>query len=177
VFFSEPIQSAYALVKVDGLNDVGVLLNGAEQGNTGRRGGLVIPALSPYTENAVSLRIDGTTNALADVSERMLKPRFNSGIVTSFAVHHVQVFVGTLAVERRGVRFAPSYGVVTIAGPGGAVRSDLGPNGEFYFENLIPGPYRATARYARGETCTFDVHAVQSASLQVDLGALTCVQR
>lgn len=177
VFFSEPIQSAYALIKVDGLNDVGVLLNGAEQGNTGRRGGLVIPALSPYAENAVSLRIDGTTNALADVSERLLKPRFNSGVVTSFAVHHVQVFVGTLAVERRRVRFAPSYGVVTMAGPGGAVRSDLGLNGEFYFENLIPGSYRAAATYARGETCTFDLHAAQSASLQVDLGALTCVQR
>ena len=177
VFFTEPIQSGYGLVQVQGLDNVPVLLNGVEQGTTGKRGAVVIPDLSPYTDNAISLGdLASVANAEADAGEKPLNPRFNSGVSTVFTIHRVHVFVGSLTIQRDGKRFVPSFGALTVAGPN-AARSDLGANGEFYFENLVPGSYRATAIYSNKGTCTFDLAVVDKPSLQVDLGAVTCIER
>ena len=177
VFFAEPIQSAYGLVRVEGLDNVPVLFNGVEQGTTGKRGSVIIPNLSPYTDNAISLNLDAATDVEPDAAQKPLDPRFDSGVSTVFEIHRVHVFIGTLVIQRDGKRFAPSYGAVTIVGPNGTVRSDLGSNGEFYFENLWPGAYRATAIYAHEGTCAFDLPVVDKAGLQVDLGSFTCIER
>jgi outer membrane usher protein len=177
VFFSEPIQSAYGLVHVEGMNDVPVLFNGIELGTTGKRGAFFIPNLAPYVDNTISLgSLDAATNAVPDAFEKPLNPRFDSGVSTVFKIHRVQIFVGKLAIQRNGTQISPSYGIMRITGPAGERHSDLGADGEFYYENLTPGTYRATALYAGNGTCSFDLVVASGTDLQVDLGKLTCIE-
>lgn len=175
IFFSEPIQSAYGLVHVDGLANAPVYYNGVLEGTTGKRGDAVISNLGPYVDNQVTLgNLESLTNAVADAPEKPLDPRFYSGTSATFTVHRVHIFNGTLAIAQAGKTFPPAFGSLTVETPGGPVRSDLGDNGEFYFENLPPGTHRATALYSGGGTCSFDLTAPQSDALQIDLGKLTC---
>jgi outer membrane usher protein len=175
VFFSEPVQSAYGLVHVDGLIDAPVYYNGVLVGRTGKRGDAVISNLGPYVDNQVTLgSLESLTNAVADAPEKPLNPRFYSGTSTTFAVHRVHIFIGTLSIAQAGETFPPAFGSLTVETVAGQVRSDLGDNGEFYFENLPPGTHRATALYSGGGTCSFTISVPTSDELQTDLGKLTC---
>jgi outer membrane usher protein len=175
VFFSEPVQSAYGLVHVDGLVDAPVYFDGVLVGTTGKRGDAVISNLGPYVDNQVSLgSLESLTNAVADAPEKPLNPRFYSATSATFAVHRVSIFIGTLSIAQGGKTFPPAFGSLTLDAPGGQLRSDLGDNGEFYFENLAPGTYHATALYSGGGTCAFDITVPASDELQTDLGKLTC---
>jgi outer membrane usher protein len=174
IFFSEPVQSSYGLVHVDGLLDAPVYFNGVLVGSTGKRGDAVISNLGPYVDNQVSLgSLESLTNAVAD-TPRPLNPRFSSGSSTTFAVRRVHIFIGTLSIVQGGKTFPPAFGSLTLDAPGGKLRSDLGDNGEFYFENLPPGTYRGTALYSGQGTCAFDLSVPKSDELQTDLGAIKC---
>jgi len=175
IFFAEPVQSAYGLVHVDGLIDAPVYYNGVLVGTTGKRGDAVISNLGPYIDNQVSLgSLESLTNAVADAPEKPLNPRFYSGTSATFSVHRVHIFNGKLSIAQAGKTFPPAFGSLTVAVPSGDLRSDLGDNGEFYFENIPPGTYRATALYAGGGTCSFEISIPKSDELQTDLGGLTC---
>jgi len=175
VFFSEPVQSAYGLVHVDGLANAPVYFNGVFVGTTGKRGDAVISNLGPYVNNQVSLgSLESLTNAVADATDKPLNPRFYSATSTTFAVHRVHIFNGTLAIAQAGKTFPAAFGSLTIDAPSGPLRSDLGDNGEFYFENLPPGRYQATALYSGAGTCSFEITVPKSDELQIDLGRLTC---
>jgi outer membrane usher protein len=175
IFFSEPVQSAYGLVHVDGLPDAPVYYNGVFEGTTGKRGDAVISNLGPYTDNQVTLgTLESLTNAVADAPEKPLDPRYYSGTSTTFAVHRVHIFNGTLSIAQGGKTFPPAFGSLTVDAPGGPLRSDLGDNGEFYFENLSPGTHSATVLYSGAGTCSFNIIVPASDDLQTDLGRLTC---
>jgi hypothetical protein len=118
--------------------------------------------------------LESLTNAVADAPEKPLDPRYYSGTSTTFAVHRVHIFNGTLTIAQAGKTFPPAFGTLTVAAPGGPLRSDLGDNGEFYFENLSPGTHLATVLYSGGGTCSFDIIVPSSDELQTDLGRLTC---
>jgi len=81
-------------VRVEGLDNVPVLFNGVEQGTTGKRGSVIIPNLSPYTDNAISLNLDAATDVEPDAAQKPLDPRFDSGVSTVFEIHRVTFSLG-----------------------------------------------------------------------------------
>lgn len=177
VFFTRPLQNAYGLVGVSGPGGTPVLLSGVTQGTTDNRGYIVVPNMTPYIDNHVELGgLETMPEYQADATEKVVVPRNQSADAVDFSVSKVQLFVGTLVVRHGSKIFPPRYGVFQIAGPGGAFVSDIGENGEFFFESLRPGTYRGTITYDAGP-CSFDLVVPTSNDFKVDLGVQTCVER
>jgi outer membrane usher protein len=179
IFFTRPLQNAYGLVDVSGQAGFPVLLSGVMQGTTDNRGYIVIPNMTPYIDNRVELGgLERTTEFQADATEKIVVPRNESAGAVDFSVSKVQLFVGTLVVRYGAKAFPPRYGVLELLGPRGtSVSSDIGENGEFFFESLKPGKYRGTITYDAQGPCSFDLIVPTSNDFKVDLGAQTCVER
>lgn len=179
VFFTRPLQNAYALVDVSGPPGIPVLLSGVVQGTTDNRGFVVVPNLAPYIDNRVELGgLETMPEFQADANEKILVPRNESAGTVDFSVSKVQLFVGTLVVRLGSQSSLPRYGVLTLLDSRGtSVSSDVGENGEFFFESLNPGTYRGTITYDAEAPCSFDLIVPASDDFKVDLGVHTCVER
>ena len=154
------------------------MLSGVAQGTTDNRGYIVVPNMTPYIDNHVELGgLETMPEFQADATEKIVVPRNQSAGAVDFSVSKVQLFVGTLVVRHGSKSFPPRYGVFQIVGPGGtSVSSDIGENGEFFFESLRPGTYRGTITYGPAP-CSFDLVVPTSNEFKVDLGVQTCVER
>jgi outer membrane usher protein len=179
VFFTRPLQNAYGLVDISGPGGLPVLLNGVAQGTTDNRGYIVVPNMTPYIDNRVEVGgLETMPEFQADATEKIVVPRNESAGAIDFSVSKVQLFVGTLVVRQGAKVFPPRYGVLQLSGPGGtSLSSDVGENGEFFFESLKPGTYRGTITYGAEPPCSFNLVVPTSNSFKVDLGVQTCVER
>lgn len=179
VFFTRPLQNAYGLVDVSGPAGIPVLLNGVVQGTTDNRGYIVIPNMTPYIDNRVEVGgLEMMPEFQADATEKIVVPRNESAGAVNFSVSKVQLFVGTLIVRHGSQVFPPRYGVLQLLGADAtSISSDIGENGEFFFESLKPGKYRGTITYGAEAPCSFDLVVPTSNDFKVDLGVQTCVER
>ncbi len=178
VFFTSPLQNAYGLVYVDGPPGLPVSLYGTEQGTTDGRGYVVVPDMVPYIDNRVEVGgLETLPEYQIDSTEKIVVPRNQSASDVNFAVVKVQLFVGTLLVRSGGQSVAPKYGLLELVGPSGKSVSDIGENGEFFFESLKSGKYRATITYNTLPPCAFDLVVPKSKDFKVDLGEQTCTER
>ncbi len=179
VFFTRPLQNAYELVDVSGPAGLPVLLSGVMQGTTDNRGFIVVPNMTPYIDNRVELGgLETRPEFQADATEKIVVPRNGSAGAVDFSVSKVQLFVGSLVVRYGSQVSPPRYGLLQLLGPRGtSVSSDIGENGEFFFESLNPGKYRATITYDAKAPCSFDLIVPTSNDFKVDLGVQTCIER
>lgn len=177
IFFTSPLQDGYGLVHVSGPSGLPVSLGGTVQGTTDDRGYIVVPGMTPYIDNRVEVGgLDTLPEYQIDSSEKIAVPRNDSATALDFDVSKVQLFVGTVVLRRGEKALAPSYGVFEIVGVGGTYSSDIGENGEFFFESIKPGKYRGTIRYGTEVPCLLDFIVPTSTEFKVDLGAHTCVE-
>ncbi len=178
VFFTRPLQASYGLVHVGGMPGLPVSLGGIVQGTTDKRGFIVVPDLTPYIDNRVQVGgLETMPDFQVDATEKRVVPRDESGGSADFSVTKVQLFVGVVIVRKGSKLFPPRYGVLEIVGPGGTSVSDIGENGEFFFESLHPGKYRGTITYDDEGACSFDLVVAPNNEFKVDLGVQTCVER
>ncbi len=174
VFATQPLGDSYALVDADGLANVRVEANGVQVGRTDRSGYALVPALGSYVDNKLSLVSgDVPLNYQIDTTEEHLVPQYDAGEVVQFDLKRVLPVFGTLSVLMKGAPVVPAFGLVEIQGLGTAAKSDLGENGEFYFEDLKPGTYGAHIQFKGGE-CSFQIHVPETQAKMLKLGTLTC---
>ncbi len=178
VFFTRPLQNSYGLVQVSGPSGLPISVDSVVQGTTNSRGDVVVPNLIPYVDNRIEVGGLGTLPEYQiDAPDKVVVPRYQSGTEADFELRKIQLFIGTLSVRRGAERFPPKYGLFQIVGPSGTLVSDIGENGEFFFESLKPGAYRGTITFSGGAPCSFDLVVPISKEFQVDLGPHTCVER
>jgi outer membrane usher protein FimD/PapC len=172
--FSRPVQDSFALAKIGDLKGVRVYLNNQEIGRTGHSGKVLIPDLSSYYENQISIN-DKDIPMEYTLSEVMkyVSPPFRSGSYIEFGATKIQAFIGTLKV-RKGPKIKPlEYIEFKLRVEGKELLSPTGKGGEFYLENIKPGKYRGALRYL-DKDYSFDIIIPKSDEIIVDLGEIIC---
>jgi outer membrane usher protein len=172
--FSRPLTGSFALVEVPGQSNVHVSLNGQDMGVTNRAGYLIVPDAVPYYDNRV--RIDARQTSFDTVisdAKQEIAPGIRSGALVRYGVRTIVAFTGKVLIHDNRADIVPAAGDFTLSRNGKTYASDLGNDGEFYFENLTPGEYGGIVRYAGG-TCRLNVNIAAGSKVVNDVGTLVC---
>ena len=133
--FSRPVDDSFALVRVGMLPEVKVYRNGEEVARTNENGLALIPGLSSYYDNRIS--IDDTDipidHRISKV-EYYLSPPARSGSCVDFAVVRSQPITGHFYLQRGENLMPLEYREVELMNAAGqSLTIPTGRGGEFYF--------------------------------------------
>lgn len=174
VAFSRPITQSFALVKVGDVPQVGVMLEGQAVGKTGADGTLVVPNLSAYYENSVSIEPAALRMEYSLKSEvKRVSPSLRGGALVDFGVAKTQAFSGHLITRVGGVAKPVEFVEIDLVVEGKSRKLPTGRGGEFYFENLAPGRYSGSA-VVDGQPCVFELDVPASNETFIELGDVQC---
>ena len=171
---TRPIQDSFGLVKVGDLKGVRVYLNNQEIGRTGKSGKVIIPDMSSYYENQVSISDKDMPMeySITDVM-RYVSPPLRSGSFIEFGATKIQSIIGMLKVRVKEGTKPVEYIEFKMIVDGKELLSPTGKGGEFYLENIKPGKYRGEFKYL-DKTYTFDIIIPKSDEIMIDLGEIVC---
>jgi outer membrane usher protein FimD/PapC len=203
---SRPVSDSFGIVafnkKVPG---AAVLNNGQEIGKTGSFGTMVVPTLSSYGQNKITL---DTKNIPIDYSisdvNKSISPSLWSGSCVYFDAQQVRALTGTLVVQREGKKTPLEFVEISLKVGEKNLTSPTGKGGEFYLENslpadekveggdklscraiaqqiksggntILPGTYRAAAEYEGGQ-CEFSITFPETQDEMTDVGEILCAE-
>jgi outer membrane usher protein len=133
--FSRPVEDSFALVRVGMLPEVKIYRNGEEVARTNENGLALIPGLSSYYDNRIS--IDDTDipidHRISKV-EYYLSPPARSGSCVDFAVVRSQPITGHFYLQQGENLLPLEYREVELMNAAGqSLTIPTGRGGEFYF--------------------------------------------
>lgn len=167
---SRPIRDSFGLVRVGGLEGIGVFVNNRQVGATDSEGKVFAPELSSYINNQVSISdenvpIDYTlSKVLMDVS-----PSLRSGAVVDFEAKRLRAATGRLFAKEDGRLRPLEYGDLGITVDGKETTYPTGRGGEFYVEDVSAGAYAASVEQG-GKKYAFTLEVPDTGEAFVDLG-------
>ena len=175
LYFGRPIIDSFAVVEVEGLDEVPVYLGSNLVGQTGSRGTLTAPELISYTDNQISIRpSDLPIDYEWSGKRRVVEMGQRGG-----ARIHFKAFRFT-AVEGNIFRFAPEGGQVPMSTlpleyeiDGEWKTSFTGQHGYFYIENLPPGDHLLRVHGANG-VCQATIAVSDSEAIVDAVGDVVC---
>ena len=172
--FSRPINDSFGLVKVDSLAGVRVYQNNQEIGRTDSSGRVFVPNMGSYYDNQVSIAdkdipIDYSIKEVV----KYISPPLRSGSIINFEVAKFQAITGTLKIKLDKEVLPVEFYEVSMLADGKGMTFPTGKGGEFYFENVKPGKYRASFEY-KEKKCLFDIIIPKTDEMLVDLGGIIC---
>lgn len=174
--FSQPLTDSFAVVDIPRQPDVHVYLNGQDMGETDGSGRLVVTHLVPNYANQIRIAERETAfDTEITTPNQSVAPGVRSGTLIEYGVRKVAAFTGKVLVRSGGVDVVPSAGAFSLSSALGDFDSDLGDDGQFYFENLKPGDYQGKVEYAGG-TCNFTVTVPPPSGVLSTMGTLVCVR-
>ncbi len=151
-------------MQVPGVEGVRAYLHHQEVGRTNRDGDLLVSGLVPYYENALGVeQLDLPARFDLDRTEERVSAVRRGGALVRFPVRTVRAVAGRV----------PQHPLGTISA--GQTESPLGRAGEFFFEQLPPGDYRAQV-VSGGGSCTVALH-VPPGQDAARLGDLACEEK
>ena len=132
---SRPVEDSFALVRVGTLPAVKVYRNGEEVGRTDANGLALIPGLSSYYDNRISIDdTDIPIDQRISKVEYYLSPPARSGSCVDFDVVRSQPVTGHLYLQRGRDLFPVEYREVELLNAAGqSLTIPTGRGGEFYF--------------------------------------------
>ena len=169
-----PVTDAFGVVKVDDIEGVRVFVNNEEIGKTDARGTVLLPALTSFVDNQISIN---TANVPLEFSfpesVRVVSPPYRGGAVVDFHAKRLQAVMGTLKI-RSGADVKPAeFFQVTLSVDGRPLTFPTGRGGEYYVEDLRPGRYAARLA-ANGQSCTFELVVPQTQEPLTELPVIVC---
>lgn len=171
---TRPIYDSFALVKLDGLKNINVLSSNQPIGKTDENGCLFVPNLSSYYSNQIAVdAADMPMNYNVPNVVRYVSPWHRGGAVVDFAPARIQAVTGTLTVTDRGKRFPVEFQDIAARIDGVEKSISTGRDGEFYIENMAPGPHILSFLYD-GRDCTCKLNVPASDEPITDLGGMIC---
>jgi outer membrane usher protein len=172
MFAARPINDSFALVRIPGVPDAPIYLNNQFVGLTDNEGRLVLPRMSAYVPNQVSVDVDALPPDAEITRDReTVVPPYRSGVVVGPAVRRTASAL-VKVVDPNG-RIIGAGSSVSVEPDGSA--TSIAQGGAF-FVRAQPGPKRATIT-ERGERCTieFEVKPADVGAYRT-LGPFTCVR-
>jgi outer membrane usher protein FimD/PapC len=146
---SRPVSDSFAIVMVDKVAGAAVMNNGQHVGTTGFGGRMVVPTLSSYGRNQITLDVkDIPMDYSISGVNQAFSPSLWSGACIAFDAIQVRAVTGTLSLAQDGKTMPLEYLEVSMKVGDTAVTFPTGKNGEFYVENTLPeeGGQVGTAR-------------------------------
>ncbi len=202
--FSRPVSDSFAIATVDSVPNVMVLNNGQEIGKTDSSGVMVIPTLTSYNQNQITLDVKNMPldYSISDVHENISPPLW-SGSCVSFDAQKVQAVTGTVFAKIDDKKVPLQFIEVSMKVGESVVTFPTGKGGEFYVENTLPeeskaapkdkltcraiaerrksganvikpGTYQASA-YVEGGKCEFSITFPDTKDIMTDLGEVQCL--
>ena len=172
--FGEPIYGAYAFADTAGVRRVPIYNGDSLVGLTDGRGLALVTGLTAYQPNTITIGdLGGNSDLVGDQASAIVDPKTDSGVVADLRVHVLRAYFGHVVIQRNGTESVPQFARLTLEGHGHQYTVDLGSEGQFYFENLVPGPYDATvlgADYA----CKFPMVILSADGAMTKLGTFSC---
>ena len=169
-FASRQLLGSFGLARVDNIEGVTVLSQNQVVGHTDRNGYAVIPELSPYDQNQISVDpLSVPLNATIDSTRMVVVPFLRSGVLVDFPIR--RSYGGTMTIVLDDGRPAPEGATVMLAGEGTPFPVAFG--GEAYVVGLQEGTNRIRLNW-RGATCEFQVRTSVSNDPVPDLGSHVC---
>lgn len=133
---TRPVTDSFALVSVGEAEGVGVYVNGQISGHTDRRGKVIVPSLSSYYENQVSIEDkDIPLDYLMPQVRLNLSPPLRSGTCINFPLQKYRAFTGTLMVEGEDGNDPLANAELALGTPDGDFTFWTGGEGEFYLDS------------------------------------------
>ena len=132
---SRPVEDSFALVRVGTLPEVKVYRNGEEVGKTDKEGLILIPGLSSYYDNRISIAdTDIPLDQRISMVEYYLSPPARSGSCVDFDVVRSQPITGHLYLQGEKELLPVEYREVKLMNAAGQILTiPTGRGGEFYF--------------------------------------------
>jgi len=140
VGLSRPVSDSFGIVVFNKeVPGAAVLNNGQEIGTTGSFGTMVVPTLSSYGQNKITL---DTKNIPIDYSisdvNKSISPSLWSGSCVYFDAQQTRALTGTLVVQKEGKKTPLEFVEISMKVGEKELLSPTGKGGEFYFENSLP---------------------------------------
>jgi outer membrane usher protein FimD/PapC/outer membrane protein OmpA-like peptidoglycan-associated protein len=133
---TRPVTDSFALVSVGDIEGVGVYVNGQTSGHTNSKGKVVIPDLSSYYDNQVSIEDkDIPIDYLMPRVRLNVSPPLRSGSCLNFPLRKYQAFTGFLHVDGQEGVTPLAYAELDLTTATGPVKFWTGGDGEFYLDS------------------------------------------
>lgn len=174
LFATRQVNDSFAVVSTGGMADVPIRAGGMPVGKTNRRGLALIPNLSAYQKNTVSVDI---TELPLDVqlehTVAEIAPSERSGMRVEFKIHRTRA--ATMTLKDGQNQWLPGGG--TIADAQGDPVAVTGFDGKTYIENMKEGKNNFTVTLPEnGGNCSFEADYPEERNPDTlpDLGDIIC---
>jgi len=199
IYFSRPINDAFALVKLNGLKHVTVFNSNSKVGETDNSGKILIPDIISHYGNNISIDVQNIpiNYSISSDSQKVAAP-LRGGAVIDFKVQKLQAFIGNLyyalpasntkharyfgfgliletkLISQSGRKTEPAkYSGLELMMDGKPKQFILGDEGGFYLENIAAGEYKARI-FDKHHECRFVMVIPDSEEMMVDMGDINC---
>jgi outer membrane usher protein FimD/PapC len=156
------INDAFVLARL-GVPQPGVevLMNNRPQGRTDAQGRLLIPQVSSFGRQELSLNEqDLGIEYMLRERQRTIAPPYRSGTVVDFGIRRMRAVAGMAWQVDGGQRQPIAARTWTMAGGAGQLRIETSRSGDFYLEDAAPGSYTGTVSgQGRTYACRLQVPA------------------
>jgi outer membrane usher protein len=171
---TRPITDGFALVKVGNFENVQVKFNNQEIGTTNSKGELLIPGLSSYYLNDLSIEDkDIPVNYEIKEIKKSIAVPYRGAEKVGFDLSRLQGFTGRLFIQEKGQRTEAEYWGLAIRIDDEAEELIIGKRGFFYLENVPAGELRVRL-FMKEKECLFAMAIPESDEIMVDLGEVAC---
>ncbi len=176
VFLARPIGTGYALAETNGFPKTAVFVGDQYAGRTNGEGKLVVTSLAAYGDNSIAVdEMKNRIDVIEDSSVIPVRPKIYSGVVAPFKIRTFHAFFGRVVVKRGDATIVPAFGMLSLLQNGIEYVSDLGSDGQFYFDGPVAGAYTATVMGSGTDlTCKFPGVLPSPTEVATQLGTLTC---
>ncbi|MCI5193717.1 MAG: fimbrial biogenesis outer membrane usher protein [Candidatus Electrothrix sp. AU1_5] len=179
IYHGRPITDSFAVVQVEGLDDVTVENGSIPMGKAGNDSSLLVPDLNSYNKNRLSIAtLNLPLNYNAAVLEQDVEVGQRSGSIVKFQFTRFSAVEGELYLQpvdkdEEKVRIEEAL-PLELTFNGEKHEGFTGRNGYFYLENVPVGEHTLRV-YQPGGYCLAKFTVPDTDKIVVNLGELACV--
>jgi len=175
ICFGRPVIDSFAIVEVEGLDNVPVYSGTSLVGETGVNGSLMASELISYADNLISIHPgDLPMDYELTGKNRMVEMGQRGGARINFKAFRFTAVEGNLyALLSDGSRESLSTMPIEYEVSGEKRKSFTGQDGYFYLENLPPGEY-AIHVFAADGGCRAKIAVPESGKIVSNIGEVVC---
>jgi outer membrane usher protein len=139
-FFTRPIRDSFTLVKVGEIEGVRVVRNAEVIGETDPEGYVLIPELTSYYDNEISLKDEDLPIEYGlETSRLFVQPPLRSGSCITFSAQRIQPLTGKFRFNQGGKVIPYEYRPLKIYVGETVIKTQTGYDGEFYIDTAEAG--------------------------------------